>query len=1448
MEAAGIGWLAQEILSNPLIGKPPDPWVREAGLEVEIEGLKSAIKGVRLVVSAVDGRELGNEPVAESLADLKEVLYDAANVVDDLDYYRLKQVVDIDIPSTSSSRGRRQRSKAWDHFVVIRDDNGNPVEAECKYCHTVVQCKTTNGTGVLSRHIKSAGCRASRQLQDPSSSISDATGNGFPVPVGNSSSRKRRRIDEEPTQVTTDNACLSKKDEYSSKLRQIISQLKGIQRDMSKLLDILGFDSSRTTNHPQSTTSDPCRRTSSLVQRKMYGRAAEKKFIINLIREHKSAAGVTVLPIVGIGGVGKTSLAQLVYNDPAVENQFNLRIWIWVSNIFDEVRLTREMLDFVSEETHQGLCSYAKLQEVLKNNIKSKRVLLVLDDVWDDRNDSRWDQLLAPFASDSANNNVIIMTTRKPYIAKRRGTVEPIKLGALEKQDFWLLFKACAFGDENYEEKESLSDIAHKMAQKLKGNPLAAQTAGALLRGHLTVEHWTNNLKNEYWKSQKLCNGIMPALKLCYDELPYHLQQCFSYCSIFPYSYLFHAEELVRMWISQGFVKPDYSSRSLVEMGWSYLTDLVNLGFFEQVEENEEVFSSGKQASYAIRDLMHDFARVVSRMECATLDGICCNEISPTIHHLSILTDYVYHMDDQTNNISRSEKFEEKVRIAFTSVKNLRTLVLIGQYDPFFFKVFKEVFQDENHLRVLHLSATSADSHSFMCGWVNHTHLRYLKLEGGHVKLGSPSQVKGKFAHQMLDGRLTSLQIIHLENCGGSWILPCLERFPFLIRLKLSNMREVREVSVPSLEELVLVEMLELENCVCTSLGDMNSSLRLLEIRGCPALKMFDLLEKHHSFKMEKNTWLPSLTKFIICDCPHLQILAPLRSLATFSELLISRVSMFLTIDGYSMETFKIRQNSLLGDSSGEMRLDDKIFAFHNLRDLKHLEIKGCQNLVSISLISFSHLVSLESLSIHNCTKLFSSDIFSPHTHEDVIAADYNALPYLESLSIVSCGITGKWLSMILRHALAMKELVIKDCPNLTELQIEGGGNSRSNLILASEASSSGYLNDCSACLAHDGLFCVPLNVTSSLKKIIICECPSLIFDGSREGFAAFTCLEYLKIEECPELFSSLVHGRLLLPRSLEEIAIDEYSQETLQPCFLNNHTCLKHLAVCYSESLNSLMLHSCTSLEDLTIRACKWLVTLHSMESLGTLRSLVLHGTSSLEFLQLESFTLLENLHIVRCTSLVTLEGLLSLVNLKHLVVKSPTTFGESYEVTGGIFARLESLEIDDLSRLTRSFYKGLTCLQRLQLYLLKEARLTDDQEIALLLHRSLQHLQFFHCHDLVDLPAGLHSLPSLKMLDIESCAISELPREGLPPSLEKLYIGGCDDLVDLSAGLHSLPSLKAFEISYCKRISELPKEGLPPSLEELEIRGCCNKLSEQCRLLTTSKLRVKIDDRCVN
>jgi len=80
----------------------------------------------------------------------------------------------------------------------------------------------------------------------------------------------------------------------------------------------------------------------------VYGRAAEMDTIKRLITVKKSN-GVIVLPIVGIGGVGKTTLAQLVYNDPGVKSNFDHRIWIWVSRNFDEMRFTREMLDFVPQ-------------------------------------------------------------------------------------------------------------------------------------------------------------------------------------------------------------------------------------------------------------------------------------------------------------------------------------------------------------------------------------------------------------------------------------------------------------------------------------------------------------------------------------------------------------------------------------------------------------------------------------------------------------------------------------------------------------------------------------------------------------------------------------------------------------------------------------------------------------------------------------------------------------------------------------------------------------------------------------------------------------------------------------------------------------------------------------------------------------------------------------------
>jgi hypothetical protein len=420
------------------------------------------------------------------------------------------------------------------------------------------------------------------------------------------------------------------------------------------------------------------------------------------------------------------------------------------------------------------------------------------------------------------------------------------------------------------------------------------------------------------------------------------------------------------------------------------------------------------------------------------------------------------------------------------------------------------------------------------------------------------------------------------------------------------------------------------------------------------------------------------------------------------------------------------------------------------MRDLMYLEISGCYNLLTISLRTFGHLISLKSLKISNCSKIIYSD-------EDLIPSNANALPSLESLHIVSCEITGKWLSMMLRQSPTLKELDLCDCQRLTQLQIEDDKNIQSNLTSAWEASSSGYYLVTAS--DPDGLCRIPLNLTFSLKEITMGYCLDLMFDESRKDFAGFTSLEKLEIRGCPKLLSSLVHndgqgnGRWLLPQSLEKLAIDEYSHETLRPCFVDNITHLKKLEVTQSSHLESLQLDSCTAMRYLRICAC---------------------------------------------TSLAALEGLRSLVNLRELdvfyspVLASLATSAES----------LESLHISELSPLTTSFFEGLSCLRSLTLQCLREARLTDEQERALLLHGSLQELEFRSCWKLLDLPAGLHSLPSLKTL----------------------------------------------KINRCQRISGLLNKGLPPSLEELEIKNCGYELSAQCRSLATDRLRVKIDDDFVN
>ena len=398
----------------------------------------------------------------------------------------------------------------------------------------------------------------------------------------------------------------------------------------SSVREVLQLEISRPitmANQSQCVVRNTRLTTSFPVEDKVYGRDTERDKIVDLLIKGKSS-DLQVLPIVGIGGVGKTTLARFVYGDQRIKEHFGLRIWVCVSTNFDTMRLTREILEHVCTDRQQfeKITNFNVLQDILLKNLENKRFLLVFDDMWEEKDRRGWFSLLAPLKHNHVPGCMILATTRRPSVAKMIGTMDPISVKGLDEKEFWLFFKACAFGNDSHEGHPSLQSIGQQIVIALKGCPLAAWSVGALLNRNVTYEHW-RTVQNKWKSLQEDTDDILPILKLSYDFLPVHLQQCFSYCSLFPEDYRFNGENLVRAWISHNFVQCQDPTKRLEETGMQYLDNLVDFGFFQKVDSD-----------YVMHDLMHELAQKVSLNECATINGSNSRAIQPSVCHLSIIT------------------------------------------------------------------------------------------------------------------------------------------------------------------------------------------------------------------------------------------------------------------------------------------------------------------------------------------------------------------------------------------------------------------------------------------------------------------------------------------------------------------------------------------------------------------------------------------------------------------------------------------------------------------------------------------------------------------------------------------------------------------------------------------------------------------------------------------
>lgn len=474
------------------------------------------------------------------------------------------------------------------------------------------------------------------------------------------------------------------------------------------------------------------------------GRDGDRMKIVETLLDMKTEENVLVVPIVGGGGFGKTTLARLVFYDERVQKHFDLKMWVCVTTMGFDVKLVVEKILQSSKTDKEVSESYGKeiLQKKLRQKISGKKYLLVLDDVWNE-NRELWLSLRNLLSSD-VDGSRIIVTTRSVVFAKIMSKVEPYFLGNLDETQSWSLFKKMAFSQEQDTTNSNVVEIGKKIVKKCGGIPLAIRTIGRMLYFKNQETEWSSFQEIEFSKISQAENDILPTLKLSYDHLPSHLKHCFGYCSLFPKDYEIDIEELIKLWMAQGFIKSTDTTQSLEDVGHGYFMDLQWRSFFQEVEKD----LSGNVEKCKMHDLIHDLATQVAGIECAmSPDGNC---ISKKTRHVSFgfyvnTSQPIPSALSQTSNSIRTILLPSQPGRGFDGIATTPICNVIGSN-------FKR-------LRMLDMHNSGIEAVSDSIGKL--IHLRYLDLSATRIKVLPNSITK-----------LRNLQTLKLSKLLGLKELP----------------------------------------------------------------------------------------------------------------------------------------------------------------------------------------------------------------------------------------------------------------------------------------------------------------------------------------------------------------------------------------------------------------------------------------------------------------------------------------------------------------------------------------------------------------------------------------------------------------------------------------------------------------------------------------------------
>ncbi|TVU00842.1 hypothetical protein EJB05_53690 [Eragrostis curvula] len=655
---------------------------------------------------------------------------------------------------------------------------------------------------------------------------------------------------------------------------------------------------------------------------------------------------LSIISIVGPVGLGKTSLAQLIYNDARAE-KFSFRIWVHVS--MGNVNLEKIGRDIVSQTTEriEGNMQMQSIKKAVQDILNKHNCLVVLDSLWG--KDEEVNELRQMLLTGKQTRSKIIVTTHSQKVAELISTVPPYRLSFLSEDDCSSILSKRAMTSQS---DPFFREYGEEIVRRCEGLPLVANFLGSVVNAQRQRrEIWQAAKDKEMWKIEEdypedRISPIFPSFKIIYYNMPHELRLCFVYCSIFPKGSIIDKKKLVQQWIALDMIESKHGTIPLDVTAEKYIDELKAIHFLQI----SEVICNGSEEILCMNNLAHDLARSVAGEDILVI-------LDAENEHGTRNYDYRYAQISASSLQSIDSKaWPSKARslIFKTSGAELQHV--------------SEVLSANKYLRVLDLSGCSVTE---IPSPVFHLkQLRYLDASTLAITALHP-QVSGFHKLQTLD--LSETELTELP--------------PFISNLKMLNYLNLQGCQkLQQLHNLDLLHELHYLNLSCcprvrsfpASLGNL-TKLRVLNLSECSKLPTLPdgLLQSFSSFSsiVDLNLsgfefqMLPdifgsicSLQFLNLSKCPKLEVLPQ-----SFGQLAyLKDLNLSFCPDLKLLQSVECLTSLQFLNLSNCPRLEYLPSSFDKLVSLEYLNLSQCFGLKALP-AALSSLSKLQMLEVSGC-------------------------------------------------------------------------------------------------------------------------------------------------------------------------------------------------------------------------------------------------------------------------------------------------------------------------------------------------------------------------------------------------------------------------------------------------------------------------------------------------